>query len=49
MDEPTYAIGSGMHYALGALKTGATPKEAVVAASKLDPMTGLGVKVMEFT
>lgn len=49
VDEPNYAIGSGMHYALGALKTGATPKEAVIAASKLDPMTGLGVKVMEFT
>lgn len=49
VDESTYAIGSGMHYALGALKTGATPKEAVVAASKLDPMTGLGVKVMGFT
>lgn len=48
VDEPCYAIGSGMHYALGAMKSGASPKEAVVAASKLDPHTGLGVKIMEY-
>lgn len=41
-----YAIGSGMHYAMGAFKHGATPKEAVQAASKLDPSTGTGIKVI---
>lgn len=49
VDEPYYAIGSGMQYALGALSTGHSPEEAVKAASKLDPLTGCGVKVMEFT
>lgn len=49
VDEPYYAIGSGMQYALGALGTGHTPEEAVKAASKMDPHSGLGVKVMEFT
>ena len=48
VDEPNYAIGSGMHYALGALKAGATPKEAVKAACKLDPMSGLGVKEISY-
>lgn len=48
VNEPNYAIGSGMHYALGAMKTGASPKEAVLAASKLDPHTGLGIKFMEY-
>lgn len=44
INEPFCAIGSGMHFALGALQTGATPLEAVKAASKLDPATGLGFK-----
>lgn len=48
VDGNFYSIGSGMHYALGALHAGASPKEAVVAASKLDPSTGLGVKVVEY-
>lgn len=47
VNEPYYAIGSGMQYALGALKTGATPKEAVLVATSLDPMTGLGCKVID--
>ncbi len=46
INDPHYAIGSGMHYALGALKAGASPKDAVIAASKLDPSTGMGVKVI---
>jgi len=48
VDGPCYAIGSGMHYALGAMQSGATPREAVIAASKLDPHSGLGVKFMEY-
>lgn len=39
------AMGSGASIALGALHTGASPKEAVVAASKVDPFTGMGTKV----
>jgi len=41
--EPYYAIGSGMHFALGALAAGSTPVEAVRYAAKLDPSTGMGV------
>lgn len=48
VDEPYYAIGSGMCFAMGAFKMGATPKEAVQAASKCDPNSGLGVKVFSF-
>ena len=48
IDEPYYAIGSGMHYALGAMSAGATPLEAVKAAAKCDPNTGLGFKQMDF-
>ena len=48
VDDSHYAIGSGMHYALGAMKAGNSPKEAVLAASKLDPLTGLGIKVIEY-
>lgn len=43
VDQPTYAIGSGMHYASGALAQGATAKEAVQAACKLDINSGMGV------
>ena len=43
--EPTpvgkpYAIGSGEQYAMGAMKHGATAKEAVDIAKILDPFTG---------
>jgi hypothetical protein len=43
VDQPYYAIGSGMNFAMGAMAQGATPYEAVKHASKLDPMTGMGV------
>ncbi len=43
-----HAIGSGSLTALGALKVGASPKEAVLAASQVDPFTGLGTKVLKF-
>lgn len=42
------AIGSGSPSAYGALHSGATPKEAVMAASKVDPFTGMGCKVFKF-
>jgi hypothetical protein len=42
--EPHFSIGSGMHLALSAMQIGATPKEAVKAAAKYDPNTGMGVK-----
>ena len=48
LDEPHYSIGSGSHIAMGALKAGASPKDAVKAASECDPSTGMGVKVVNF-
>ena len=35
-----YAIGSGNKYALGVLWAGLLPREAIMAASKMDPCTG---------
>lgn len=48
LDEPFQAIGSGAQAALGAMHVGATTAEAVKAAGKVDPMTGLGVKEYSF-
>ena len=42
------AIGSGSPSAYGALHVGASPKEAILAASKVDPFTGMGTKVIKF-
>lgn len=42
IDQPTYAIGSGMHFAMGAMAAGAEPLEAVKQAIKLDPSSGMG-------
>ena len=42
LDEPFWAIGSGMDFALGAMKQGATPLEAVKIAASKDINTGLG-------
>ncbi|HRC96243.1 MAG TPA: hypothetical protein PK317_05550 [Coprothermobacter proteolyticus] len=44
VDEPFYAIGSGSHFAIGAMSAGKTTVEAVRAAMKHDPATGMGVK-----
>lgn len=38
-----YSIGSGSHFAMGAMETGMTPKEAVAVAIKLDKGSGKGV------
>ena len=43
IDQPYYAIGTGMNFAMGAMSAGATPYEAVKYAEKLDPQTGMGV------
>lgn len=42
------AIGSGAPAAYGALLMGATPKEAVLAASKVCPFTGMGTTLLKF-
>lgn len=49
VDQPYYSIGSGSSFALGALRAGASPKEAVQAAMKDDIFTGYGVKVYNFS
>lgn len=45
---PFYALGSGCHFAMGAMQCGKTPEEAVAIAAKLDKGTGNGVTVHEF-
>lgn len=49
VDQPMYAIGSGSHFALGAMGAGATALEAVKSAAKFDPMTGLGFKSVDYS
>jgi ATP-dependent protease HslVU (ClpYQ) peptidase subunit len=44
VDQDYYAMGSGAPFALGALQSGASPKEAVKVAMKHDIYTGMGVK-----
>lgn len=48
IDTPYAAIGSGSLYALGAMESGKTPKEAIKVASKWDPYTGMGIKAHSF-
>lgn len=42
-----FAIGSGSSYAMGAMQAGATAKEAIKIAAKLDPDTGPTVDSVE--
>lgn len=49
IDQPYYAIGSGMHFAGSAMECGKTPLEAVKIASKFDTGTGMGFKTFDFT
>jgi len=42
------SMGSGSLTAMGALAMGATPKQAVQAAMKVDPFTGMGTKTLKF-
>jgi ATP-dependent protease HslVU (ClpYQ) peptidase subunit len=48
LDQSIYAIGSGATFALAALETGVTAKEAVKIACKFDPNSGQGVKSYKF-
>ena len=47
VDAPYSSVGSGALTAMGAMSMGATPKEAILAASKIDPFTGMGTKVFK--
>lgn len=49
VNQPWFAIGSGAAAAMGALHMGATPLEAVKAASKVDSFTGMGFKTLDFS
>jgi ATP-dependent protease HslVU (ClpYQ) peptidase subunit len=44
INEPYFAIGSGMQYALAAMVAGKTPLESCKIASRYDKGTGLGFK-----
>ena len=44
VEEKSFSIGSGSHFALGALASGATPLEACKIAGKKDIYTGIGYK-----
>ena len=48
LKDDVFAIGTGANVALGALNVGATPREAVKAAIKVDPYSGMGVKSYSF-
>lgn len=43
VDQPYYAIGSGMNFAMGSMAAGSSAYEAVKYASKLCPSTGMGI------
>lgn len=47
IDQPFYAVGSGAHFALGAMASGCDPLEAVKATMKLDAATGMGTKFID--
>lgn len=47
IDEKFFALGSGSTTALGAMHAGATTLQAVKAAGKVDPYTGLGYKTLK--
>lgn len=48
LNETVYAIGSGAHYAMGALANGATPEQAIKIAAKYDPETALPLEFVGF-
>jgi hypothetical protein len=47
IDQPFYAVGSGMNFAMAAMEAGKTPLQSVKIASKFDPLTGLGFKKVD--
>jgi ATP-dependent protease HslVU (ClpYQ) peptidase subunit len=48
LDVPFASVGSGSPIASGAMLAGATPREAIKAATNMDPYTGMGVKTLSF-
>jgi ATP-dependent protease HslVU (ClpYQ) peptidase subunit len=46
-DKDFYAIGSGSHFAMGAMSAGKNPTEAVRIATKLDVYSGLPVRTLK--
>lgn len=44
VDQECYAIGTGSHFAMGAMEAGGSTTSAITAATKHDPNTGMGVK-----
>lgn len=49
VSDPFAACGSGTYHAMGAMDNGATPRKAIKTASKFDPYTGMGIKVLSFS
>lgn len=47
IDPQFYAIGSGAHYAIGAMEMGATPEQAVAISEKHDHYTGGPITVLK--
>lgn len=47
INDPFFAIGSGMQYAMAAMASGKSPYEAVKVASKYDVNTGRGFNKLE--
>lgn len=43
VDKPYYSIGSGSHFAMGALASKGSAPSAVAIATEMDPSTGKGV------
>ena len=46
VNEKFVAVGSGAHFAMGAMAMGADARRAVVIAARFDPNTGGGVNVL---
>lgn len=49
IEEPYFAIGSGMHFAIAAMASGKSPIDACRVAGKYDRGTGLGYKEYSIT
>lgn len=49
IDQPFYAIGSGTHFAMGAMASGASPYEAIKHTMTLCPATGMGVTKIDIS
>lgn len=49
VDQPYYAVGSGMNFAMGAMSAGSSPYEAVKLAATLCSATGMGVTKIDLS